>query len=538
MAAPASRLDFATLGGMGCRTIVFRRPRPQRQTTASEPCMCQRPLFPLVILLVLLSARSTQAGLDADDKKWLEGVRPLLLDSERKALESLKGKQDRQEFRKIFWARRDPDLGTPQNELQEVYEKRREEADQRFDYGTRLAVPRSAERDPGLTNQRAKVDDAEARQLREVREYEAERGSHTDCGLVYIVFGEPDQIEKRHLDAVSSREPQAWRYERYGANKFAFDDACMFPVGSSRLRVALRERLVVQPAIDYEIKAGELRKTLAQMMPKVTSMADLMRAPRQDFALAMQPAFLKMADGTGLFGLVRGDGRDLFHEAAIGDKVRLRLRIEASAAGMTPSIDDREVLVDLDTEGRFIASYRVGVKPGPNTVKVAVLDANSAKGSVLTEAVTAPELGGPVLSIASILPLADVTVPAPPDPRHPLAAFVIGDAGFVPRFGNVFRPSESFSISYQFYAPAGAPAPATTANLRIYKSSGGAMAQAPPESFDAAVGGSIVGPIPLARYPPGQYRIALEVADNATGKVYEQAETFEVKAEAASAAGN
>src|SRR5262245_27213575 len=71
-------------------------------------------------------------ALDKADKQWVESVKPLMLAKEEKIFNSLKSKEDRAEFQKIFWARRDPDLLTPQNEFQPIYEERRAKAKQSY----------------------------------------------------------------------------------------------------------------------------------------------------------------------------------------------------------------------------------------------------------------------------------------------------------------------------------------------------------------------------------------------------------------------
>ncbi len=108
---------------------------------------------PIILVLALLAAPTLWADkLDSDSKKWLEGVRPILLPEEEKIYKGLKDKAERQEFQKIFWARRDPDLETPANEYQIEYEKARAEADAKFKVG-------------------------------------GTAGSLTDCGRIFILLG-------------------------------------------------------------------------------------------------------------------------------------------------------------------------------------------------------------------------------------------------------------------------------------------------------------------------------------------------------------
>ena len=75
--------------------------------------------------------------MDKDEKKWLDDVRPIILADEEKTYRELKDKADRDEFQKIFWARRDPNLDTPANEFQDAYLRRRgREVDTQFKVGS------------------------------------------------------------------------------------------------------------------------------------------------------------------------------------------------------------------------------------------------------------------------------------------------------------------------------------------------------------------------------------------------------------------
>jgi hypothetical protein len=58
--------------------------------------------------LALLPAPLRADKLDKESKAWFESVRALLTPEEEKTFNSLKGKGDRDEFAKIFWARRNP----------------------------------------------------------------------------------------------------------------------------------------------------------------------------------------------------------------------------------------------------------------------------------------------------------------------------------------------------------------------------------------------------------------------------------------------
>jgi len=81
--------------------------------------MSLRPTLALALAVLSLAPAAARADkLDKEDKKWLDEVKPLMLPDEEKTFRDLKDKADRLEFQKIFWARRDPDLDTTENEYQ------------------------------------------------------------------------------------------------------------------------------------------------------------------------------------------------------------------------------------------------------------------------------------------------------------------------------------------------------------------------------------------------------------------------------------
>jgi len=132
--------------------------------------------FALLLALAFLQPGLAGAQkLDKEDKKWLDDVRPILLADEEKAYKGLKEKGDRLEFQKIFWARRDADLATPENEFQAEYAKARAAADLKF-------------RSSGQV------------------------GSSTDCGRTFILLGKPDDVQEEAMGSPGILAPQTWTY--------------------------------------------------------------------------------------------------------------------------------------------------------------------------------------------------------------------------------------------------------------------------------------------------------------------------------------
>jgi GWxTD domain-containing protein len=202
-----------------------------------------RPVALLIgwLCLVLPLAGSGQKA-DADDNQLLEDVRPLILPDERTVFEKLKDESDRLVFQEIFWARRDPNLATPENEFQQAYEKNRKIADRRYSV-------------PGTI------------------------GSATDCGRLFILFGPPDDIEHDGSVTVVAtelgmirqpfgfvRRPETWVYRGKPGRPLAasrvaidFDAACRAAGDFGHRLDRLAAERIVHPSIGYEIgKDGHL----------------------------------------------------------------------------------------------------------------------------------------------------------------------------------------------------------------------------------------------------------------------------------------
>ena len=448
------------------------------------------------------------AALDKEEKQWVEDVKSLILPEEEKVFGSLKAKEDRVEFQKIFWARRDPDLLTPENEFQQKFEERRAAARKRY-------AMKGSDRDAGI--------------------FLALPGDQTDCGLTYIILGEPTSTSKLEGSKKQVSEPQAWSYKGAVTADFRFDGNCRFdpPQGADRVRAQIKQARIVQSDVNYYVEKGKLTKPLADMLPKPGPAQALLLQPRTDFELAHQTSFVKIQEGgTGVFGLVRGDSTGLTVEEANGKKAaKILIRAEAKGPDAT-IVTEREVLADIDAEGKFVASYRLGLRPGTYELKVGTVDPAVNKGSVLTQPLEVPDFNKGEVSISTVFVLEDIR-DVTPDPRHAFAAFDIPPHRLVPRFGNVFKQSDSIQISYQFYdakVDEATKKAATVAMLRVLKASGGVTAEAPEQEFDnPEVAGSVVGPVPLAKYTPGKYKVVLQVSDKVAQKEYRQEALFEVR---------
>ena len=468
----------------------------------------------LLALAVLSPALAAAQKLDKDDKKWLDDVRPIMLQDEEKTYKSLKDKSDRLEFQKIFWARRDPDLASPENEYQAEYEKVRSEADQRY----RVA---------------------------------GAAGSTTDCGRTFILLGKPDEVQQEPGAGLLS--PQTWTYRDRPGQTFqggraviAFDAECRATVGFAAQLDQVAAGKVIQPNIDYRKgKDGHLTK-LADLLPRDTAARALFRQPRQDFAAALTVSYLKIADGsTGLLGIVRGEAAGLAASESGGAK-SVQLSVAASALGADgkeAGWTEQTMSVPVGADGAFLASFKLGLKPGKYTLKAGAVDVKGSKASLTTSEVEVPDLAkietaadgsmAKVPSTSSVLVLRTIEdmPPGDPDPAHPMAAFELAKVRLVPVFAGRAHKAEQVEFFYQVYDlrldPATGKADAT-AFVSILKNGKTPVAKAPPNQMETEFAGSSVGPIPLSAYEPGQYVIQLKVTDKVAKKDLVQETPLEI----------
>lgn len=467
--------------------------------------------FATALLLVLSPLAALAQKLDKQDRAWLDHVRPIMLPEEEKAFRELKDKGDREEFKKIFWARRDPDLETPENEYQAEYDAAFAEAQKKF-----TGIGRA--------------------------------GANSDCGRIFLLLGPPDEVKALDGgDAPAVRAPQVWTFRDRPSMKFQggqvqieFDENCQLPQGA-RLGEQLNriaEGRIVKPDLSYRKgNDGKLVK-LVDQLPKPSPVLSLLKAPRQDFVAAAEASmFLRTTGGTYLAGLAQAPAGAIAVQDAGGKKVaRVDLAVEAvDEAGNRVGYREREVDAMVRDDGSLVASYGLALRPGKYTINVALHDPAGNKGSVASFPLEVPEFaGGEELNVAPLLALLDIQEGHSPDPRDAFADFTLGTTRLVPVYGNVFPQSGTITLLSVIYDPPKDPAtgkPSVTASFTIEKD-GKAVARAEDQTYDSDSPTPSVGPVPLEKYGPGTYVAKLKVRDNVSKKDYTRESKFEVKAAA------
>jgi hypothetical protein len=234
--------------------------------------------------------------------------------------------------------------------------------------------------------------------------------------------------------------------------------------------------------------------------------------------------------------MVRGDASGLLAEDVGGQK-KVRVVVAANATnadGKVAAFFEQTTMADVK-DGHFVAAYRMGLKPGKYTLRAGALEEKSAKGSVTDTPVTVPDLNTGELCAATVFALQDIQeLPEGSlDPHHPFAAFDLAKARLIPRFGGAFTKAESVSFFYQVYdakVDEATGKASAMAMVTLLKDPGrGAVAKAADQSYDTAVFGTVIGPIPMQTQDVGKYILQLKVRDNVAKKDLTQEISFEVK---------
>jgi GWxTD domain-containing protein len=475
-------------------------------------------------LFLSWSGLAVAAKLDKDDRRWLDEVAPIMVADEAKIYEDLKDKADREEFRKIFWARRDPDITTPENEFRPEYEAARETADREYPI-------------PGRS------------------------GSLTDCGRTFILLGEPDDTQRRpgSVEALT-RVPQTWIYRdrpgqtfEGGEARIGFDGECRAPRGIQGVLDQIAASKIAQPQLEYRTGEDGRLVTLEDQLPKDSPARALLNSPRQDFPILIDTSYMRVPEeATGVIGLIRGEVPDLPVETRDGKEV-------ADVVVTTSMVDgngnetmwtEQAVRADVQPDGSFVASYGFSVAPGAYTLSVGAVIGEGPLGAVVSAPIEVPDFSRvetaadgstqKLPSAASVLFIReelDLPADAAKDPEHPYAAFRLGPIQLVPHFGRDLKQSDTVSFFYFVYDlpvdPATGAADATVA-FSILKG-GKPVARAPDTPAKTSFVASAVGPIPLTGFPPGSYVAQLRVTDRLQSKTVIKNEKFQVAAAEGSA---
>src|SRR6266566_1316215 len=152
--------------------------------------------------------------LSREDRSWLENEVPdIITEEERRAFLELSTNEEREQFRELFWDRRNPDPESPINSAKEEHYRRLAYADEHFSSG----IP----------------------------------GRKADRGRIYIIWGPPDEIDSHPAGGTYERSPEqgggssaafpweVWRYRHLDGIGENVEIEFVDPTGSGEYHITM-----------------------------------------------------------------------------------------------------------------------------------------------------------------------------------------------------------------------------------------------------------------------------------------------------------
>jgi len=204
-------------------------------------------LFAFLVLGMMSCGSARKIALDPESKDFYETARLIMSKQERDIFNHLPDKESIKEFISDFWAKRDPDPDTDENEFKEEFFRRIEYANKRFKEGP-----------PGWK---------------------------TDRGRIYIYLGYPDKIDEIFTHSEPGiRGPILWwiyyRYEfgikfvdKIGDGHFTFDPYSgvygnfFEAIERAKFGVAFQEEVMAKKFIDFDLKYNKEKKEIEVSIP-------------------------------------------------------------------------------------------------------------------------------------------------------------------------------------------------------------------------------------------------------------------------------
>jgi len=490
-------------------------------------------------------------------KKWLDqDVLWIISQEERDVFLKLQNDEERDSFIEQFWARRDPDPNTLENEFKIEHYRRILYANERFSAGI--------------------------------------AGWKSDRGMIYIKFGEPDRIEtypaggqyerlrKEGGGATSIFPMERWEYRRIegvgedielefvddkggGLYELTFDpqrkDALLLS-GLMGLTWDEEEQLQMtgttnkQDRISRRRYSGDLKGVYAgaggfetardKPFAKLELSGAVNRAPTikykdleaavsaritySMFPFDVQAAFVRLTDQQVMVPVTlllandqltwkRIEGLCFARAEVFGRVVGLSNRVEAVFEDEVA----REFGEDRCEKARTRSSVyqkRLILKPGLYKLEIAVRDPESKRIGTLERRLEVPQYGEGQLKLSSII-LADRIESGGRD--QATSSFTLGDLRVVPKADDAFAASGNLGVYLQVYnfavdQQSGRPGLQVEYALAAKGTEPGSWRDVSPAVMFAGQYCRLARMVSLSRLKPGDYELRVRVRDNISGQ--------------------
>jgi GWxTD domain-containing protein len=473
------------------------------------------------MLLAATAWCSTAHGNNQDLKDWILGpIRYIAQPEERKAFRSLTDEGERALFIERFWIRRDPTPDTLVNEYRQLFWER-------------------------------------VREVNDMIQDSPGPGWKTDRGKIYILYGAPTEI-KDYVDLAPESSPTSgrgvirWIYEGSPGNRRDLDPVVVVPFVrdySGEYHLSYDPKLSSVYFNEYAIRSGERQRwdrflediggsSVDSTLSVMLDLGRMQDVPQQEQILISRVLDRESFD-THPLQIQIDRMRHPQSQAALAS-VTVRLP-EASAdqppalmarlapqgsAGTALILGEDSFRIRPEPGGGLVAQARISLQPGKWNMVLVAADSTSLSTGIHKGTVVIPEIG-------EQFGLSDVVLASRVEPVEVRALvsheepFVFGPFRAFPLAGRPLVPGGSLNLLYEIY---GAEPPYTISyQLQGEEDDGKWTALGRPAVKEDAEQPVQAWELPLgARWPVGNYRIALQVND-ASGRVLEEMVAFSLE---------
>ena len=387
---------------------------------------------------------------DAPAERWREGpVRYLLTGEEDQAYRLLSTEAQRTAFIQKFWASRDPDASTPDNEYRRQFYARVIEANALFTDSTK----------PGWK---------------------------TDRGKIFILLGPPDDLEQEQTRGDFLPNVVVWTYRNPpgGEHMNALPVVRFIRDSTGEYRLSndvFLPGFETNSGITFQIQAMQMKS-----LPQQKTLLDTIvsgRAPADSGPFRTHDDFFRVHDGSTLTVLTLGVKTDLLaglpdgradapaarHDAGTpsGSPADARFEAVARLVGVSPELPTYDFTGSnglrsgatgpvLDSSGYSLFQGALPLRPGTYTAYYGVVDHHDGRVYSYRESLAVPDLRVEQFRLSRIT-LASLLERIEGGRNAYTTPFVLGDLRVLPRADDVFRNGEEFAFYYQIYGPATDP---------------------------------------------------------------------------------
>jgi GWxTD domain-containing protein len=496
-------------------------------------------------------------------KKWLdEDVLYIISEEEKKVFKDLQSEEEKEKFIEQFWARRDTDPRTPENEFKEEHYLRIAYANERFASG----IP----------------------------------GWKTDRGRIYIMYGKPAEIESHPSGGSYQREYwegggttstfpfERWRYRHIdgigddieiefvdrsmsGEYRIAMSpeekDALLFVPGAGlttneEMGLSKKEdRPYFNPGAANSGTAPGYMRAKDQPFERLQQYFNLQRPPSIKFEdlkalvttnvtyntlpFSLRTDFIRLSSDKVLVPIsVELNNKDLEYKKELGIN-RGTVNVYGIVVGLSNRIiSEFEDVISLEyaddqfdrgKQGRSMYQKVVAVPPGQRVKLDLVLkDLNNSNIGSISRGIAVPKYEGEDLQASTVI-LANSILPAPTNLDR-MEMFVLGDLKVQPNVKAEYVPGQNLIPYLQIY---NATIDQTTQkpSLEITYTVKGANNKILEQLQDLA-GNSIqffsgvrvvvIGKVPLTDVAPGKYTLEVKVTDTISSRTLSAETPFRV----------